>query len=241
MKRYLLLPFAALSLLLATALTPARAEFAVLGCQPGGATPTAGPVPCIVNPLSPYLLEMGIIPGFADFSTTTSGFNVPTYSASLIEGVPAAAGTDVYCISGVAGKVVRIWAWDVSGTETTAGTIPVSININSAIDTGGTPGTAPTIIKHDTTDATAGATIIYYTANPTIGAATGSIRTKKLTLLAPATAVSEALVEFIFPHDYARKPIVLRGAAQQACLNWNAKTTAGNLIDSNITWTETTN
>jgi hypothetical protein len=226
----------AASFLLSGRENTASAEFAVMGCQPGGATPTAAPQPCPTNANTPYFPQVNIVPGFAP-----TNVNVPTYTASLIEGVPAASGTDVLCLSGKAGVVVRIWRWDVSGTETTAGTIPVSINFNSALDTGGTAGTTPTIVPHDPSDAAAGATLIYYTANPTIGSAVGALWTQKLTLLAPATAASDLVAVRDYPHNFATKPIILRTAAQQACLNWNGKTTSGNLIDSNITWTETVN
>lgn len=206
--------------------------------QPGGTTPTAGPIPCPTSAALPYFPLTSPTGNFAD----TANGNVSTYNASLIEGVPAAGATDVVCLTGSATKVVRLWRVELSGTQTTAGIIPISLNFNSAADTGGTAGTAPTIVKADTTDVAASATVIYYTASPTIVTSVGAVATQKVLLPAPAGTSSAPIYPLFMAKDsFLTKPVVIRGIAQQACVNWNAKTTAGNLLDVNFLWTETTN
>lgn len=195
-----------------------------------------GPQPCPTGSTTPYFPETSPKPNYADAQGV-----VNTFYASLVDGVPAASGTDVVCLNGSATKVVRLKRVDISGTQTTAGQTPVSININTAADTGGTAGTTPTIIKADQSGAATAASLIYYTANPTIVTALGAVKTATVTLPAPATAGAAGLVTRFDFGGYDEAHIVLRGVAQQACINWNAKTTTGNKVDVNFVWTETTN
>lgn len=229
-----LVSLAAFALLAAVSFTEPASSQGLATCftQPTG----LGPQPCPTGSTTPYFPETSPKPSYSDAQGV-----INTFYASLIDGVPAASGTDVVCLNGSATKVVRLKRVDISGTQTTAGQTPVSININSAADTGGTPGTAPTIIKADQSAAAASATLIYYTANPTIGGAIGAVKTAQVTLPAPASVGAASLVTRFDFGGYDEGHIVLRGVAQQACVNWNAKSTTGNKVDVNFVWTETTN
>lgn len=96
-----------------------------------------------------------------------------TYSAGFIGLVPAASATDIVCIAGSASKTIRVRDIVLSGSAGTLVTVPVSLIRRAAVNTGGTAaGTtanpANAITKRDTNNGTAVATLVSYTANPTI-------------------------------------------------------------------------
>src|ERR1700676_5128655 len=64
---------------------------------------------------------------------------VTTYAATGVGIVPAASATDIACIAGAAGKVIRLQQIRISGSGT-AISVPVLIRKNASLDTGGTLG-----------------------------------------------------------------------------------------------------
>lgn len=175
----------------------------------------------------------------------TSGYVAKaTYSAVFIGLVPAASTTDLVCIAGSATKTIRLQNFTISGSGT-AISIPITLLRRAAANTGGTAaGTtanpANTISKRDTGQATASATLIAYTANPTIpDSAPTYIDSQQLGVVATTVGVINSPNVFDFGGDDPSllQPPTLRGAAQQICLNLNA-TSATALLTGSLTWTE---
>lgn len=168
-----------------------------------------------------------------------------TYSAAFVGLVPAASATDVACIAGSASKTITLTKVELSGTAGTLVTLPVSLVRRAAADSGGTSaGTtanpANTITKHNAGNSAATATLIAYTANPTINDSAGTrFATKSLTL--PTTTAGTVYVPAVFDFGQAQslqQGIVLRGAAQQVCINLNGVSVSSGVLNGSFTWTE---
>lgn len=166
---------------------------------------------------------------------------VPSYAATSVGLVPAAAATDIACLTGSATKTIRLQAIRVSGSGT-AISVPVIIRKNASADSGGTPATTtalPAPYALDSTNAAASATTIAWTANPTVNDTTpGILDNGNLGLV--ATTVGAAVQPFLLfdfsAQRYAQPPL-LRGIAQQICVNLNA-TTPTALLNISFKWTE---
>ena len=169
-----------------------------------------------------------------------------TYSAGFIGLAPAASATDVICLAGSATKTITLRSIRLSGSAGTLVSLPITLVRRASADTGGTAASttanpANNIAKRDTTTATATATPIAYTANPTIGDSSPTyLDSAELTL--PVTSAGVAIVPLLF--DYAKDTVnllsgpVLRGAAQQVCLNFNAVSVSSGLLNGALVWTE---
>ena len=159
-----------------------------------------------------------------------------TYGASIQGLVPVASATDIFTITGVAGRTVRITRIEVSGTQTTAGQVDIIILKRSTADTLGT-STAPTIVSHDRLNPPATTTVLAYTANPTTGNLVGNLRAGKLFVAAPATASPTTVLAF----DYGTRPsqaLVLRGTGDVIAVNLNGATVTGGSFNIGVEFTE---
>lgn len=159
--------------------------------------------------------------------------NKATYSAAT----SAAAGVagDTVVLTGSASKVTRILRACVSGYATAAASIVAQAIKRTTADTGGTTGTAPTIVKHDTNNVAATDTIALYTAAPTAG--TGApARSDKLFVTAVGTPAQEQDQCWSFGQG-PEQGIVLRGVAEQFAVNLSAAP-AGGSFDIDVEWTE---
>lgn len=178
------------------------------------------------------------IPGVTCASEPT----VATYGATGIGIVPASAATDVACITGSATKVVRIQYIRVSGSSGTLVNVPVTITKHAAANTGGTPATStalPVPYTLDTQNVAVTATTTAYTANPTItDAAAGILDHDIAAFVTTGTASTNGAIIFDYtPRNFNQAP-VLRGIAQQVCVNFNAITVSTGLINVSFRWTE---
>lgn len=170
---------------------------------------------------------------------------IPTYGATSFGLIPVAAGpTDVACINGAAGKVIRIQSIKVTGTGT-AISIPVYINKHVSLDTPAGAGSAlttaiPVPYPFDSSNAAASAvTRAWITANPTIvDAAPGFIDSQILPLA--ATTVGTAIIGTVLfdwrERNFMQAPI-LRSATQEICVNFNTVAVTA-LLNITFTWTE---
>lgn len=166
---------------------------------------------------------------------------VDTYAATSVGLVPAAAATDIACLTGSATRVVRLQAVRVSGSGT-AISVPVLIMKHASANTGGTAATStalPVPYALDSTDATVTATTTAYTANPTIAdSSPGIIDNGNLGVV--ATTVGAAVQPYLL-FDYSSRNFseapTLRGVAQQICVNLNG-TTPTALLNISFRWTE---
>jgi hypothetical protein len=160
----------------------------------------------------------------------------PTYSASIVSLTPPATPTDMVVISGSATKTIRVTKVELSATQTLSGTNNFFIVLRSAADSGGTSSTL-TNIAHDSNNAAATSVVKSYTANPSLGAAVGTLRAIKMFTPAPGTLTTPYI--FDFTNDGIDQGIVLRGTAQQLSLNFNGAALPGGLsITCNIDWSE---
>jgi hypothetical protein len=143
----------------------------------------------------------------------------------------AAAATDVARIIGSNTKTIRVKKVVVSGRTTSGSPVACIIKLikYSTANTGGT-SVATTAVPLDSTSAAATAVANHYTANPTLGTAVGNIATRSITF--QALGLVETLI-FEF-----QNPIVLRGAAQQLSVNFNATSVTNSSICVNFEWEE---
>lgn len=157
-----------------------------------------------------------------------------TYSAAIAGLVPQAAATDIFCIAGSATKTIVVKHISFGGTATALGAYDMLIVRRSTANTGGT-STTPTTVLLDTTNAAGTAAVAAYTANPTLGTLVGLVDAPKFSLAAATGQVNERARSYGQEEDQG---IVLRGAAEQVCLNFNAQTAAGNSINIEVEWRE---
>lgn len=168
---------------------------------------------------------------------------VPTYGATAVGLIPAASATDISCLTGSASRIVRLQYLRVAGTGT-AITVPLLVKKNASADSGGTLGTGtvlPVPYALDSTNVAATATTQSWTANPTVNdSAPGIIDSGALFLAATTTSTAMPYVLFDYAErNYSQAPI-LRGVAQQICLNLNA-TSPTALLTVSWRWTEQPN
>lgn len=159
--------------------------------------------------------------------------NSLTYSASAAVTL-AAAATDFFTITGSASTTVFITKIAISGIQTTGGVSPVSIIKRSTANSGGTSSDIAEI-PHDSSDAAASATVLAYTANPTLGSTVGTIRQRNVPFTG-TTATTNGNV----PIDFGQsgRPVVLRGTGQVLALNLGGATLAGGVAYVDIEWYE---
>lgn len=171
-----------------------------------------------------------------------------TFRAVSIALVLAATPTDFFCIAGSSTKTIRVNTIEVSGTVTTAVNIPVVLLRRVTLDTGGTAASttanpANTIGKLNTTFANSTATLIAYTANPTINDTSPTYLWASTLPLAAATGSGNRLY-LNFNDDnggLTSPPTMTNGqTTQQLCLNGQgtSATLTGNSVQVTIEWTE---
>ena len=159
-----------------------------------------------------------------------------TYSASAVGLVPPAAATDVFTITGSAGKTIKILRVELSGTTTAGSGLSVNASLvkRSTANSGGT-SVATAITPHDSANSAATATVLQYTANPTLGTSVGSPRSKRYSMATAGSLVADAIWDF---RTRPSQAVVLRGTGQVLAINLGGATITGPLIHCNIEWTE---
>lgn len=167
-----------------------------------------------------------------------------TYSSVALALPPAASATDIACIAGSSTKTIYLNRIDISGLAGTLVAAPFTLVRRASADTGGTAATttanwANNIAKNDSTNATNTATLISYSANPTIGDTSPDyIRSAVVTIPTTAAAVQNNGVSWVWnTYSFGQRP-TLRGAAQQFCVNLNAVSISSGVLQLGIEWTE---
>ena len=188
---------------------------------------------------SAAMAQVNVVP---QVGVNTANLRLNTYGSISIGLVPVASATDIWCMSGSASKTIIIHRLIISGTAGTAITTPVVILRRVSLDTGGTPATTtalPVAGKYDSTNATATSVLTAYTANPTI------VDSSPTYLAAPAIsfpvttgAIAPTEINFGGWPDPYDQGLVLRGAAQQVCLNLNAVSISSGVLAISSEWTE---
>ena len=173
-----------------------------------------------------------------------------TYSSAFFGLVPPASATDVVCIAASATKTVRVQRVVIGGTGT-AVSLPIQVVRRASLDSGGTaasttanPGTTTQIASRDTglaTNASASATLVSYTAVPTINdAAPVYLDSGILGVVATTVGTPTPLTVFDWSRDIEnliQVPTLAKGSTQQLCVNFGGVSTTSSL-NGQITWTE---
>ena len=197
-------------------------------------------------------------PAFAQVNTvpqtglTTGYLPKTTYSSAFFGLVPPASATDMVCIAASATKTVRVQRIVLTGSAATAVAVPIQVVRRASLDTGGTaatttanPGVTTQIASRDTTVATnasASATLISYTAVPTINdSAPVYVDSTVLGLAATSVGVVSAPTVFDWSRDIEnllQVPTLAKGSTQQLCVNFGTTSITTGVLTGQITWTE---
>jgi hypothetical protein len=185
----------------------------------------------VIGPLTDTQLRASAV----SVINTPIGNTKVTYSASALGLSAANTPTDIFTIQGSATKKITITRIAFTASQTTAAQRDVVLLKRSTLDTGGT-STVLTSVAHDSTSVAATGVARFYTANPTaVGTLSGNLRTRKV-FIGTATANSDEMIL-----DFGIRPsqaIVLNNVNESLAINLNAITSAGNLIDLSVEWTE---
>lgn len=191
--------------------------------------------------LAPASAQVNVVP---QVGTITATLNKLTYRAVSIGLVPPASATDIFCITGSASRTIKVTGFTVQGIATTAITAPVVVLRRASVDTGGTAAStianpANTIGKSDTQNSAATATLIAYTANPTIVDTSPTYLAASHVSL-PLTTGNASALSLTFGSNLPQftQQVVLRGIADQVCLNLQAATVLGGSLNITASWTE---
>lgn len=192
---------------------------------------------------TPALAQVNVVP---QIGVTFGYIPKATYSAAFIGLVPPASATDTVCIAGSASKIVKVTSIKLSGSAGTLVSLPVTLVRRASANTGGTAASttanpANTISKRDTTQAAATATLVSYTAVPTIVDTSPTyLDTQTLTLPVTSAGTSSSVLNFNYASDIANlnAPVTLRGIAEQVCLNLNTISVSSGVLNGVISWTE---
>lgn len=198
------------------------------------------------------LLGSLALPSFAQVNTVPqvgviSGVQTKqTYRAVSIGLAPAASATDFFCIAGSNTRLVRVTGFTASGVAGTLNTVPVVVVRRAAANTAGTAAStianpANTIGKLDSNNATATATLIAYTANPTITDSSPTyIATGNLTTPTAAAGTNSPRLEFNFGANLPQfaQQLTLRSNAEQICLNMQGSSISSGVLQVTVGWTE---
>lgn len=163
----------------------------------------------------------------------------PAYMSAIVGLVPAAAATDIFTISGVANKIVRVNQIMISGIATAAAAIPISIVKRTTANTAGTATTVSPVAMDSSQKSASNALIQAYTANPTLGSITngGPIAAARMILSTASASVGSSPTTFAFERMYLKQPVLI-GANESLCVNYGGITAAGNSIDIAIAYSE---
>ncbi len=178
-------------------------------------------------------------------SVNCANIRQATYSAVSLGLVPAASATDIFCISGSASKAISIRRITISGTAGTLVTAPFTLLRRASLDTGGTAATTtalPVASAHLSTNATATAVLVAYTANPTI-VDTSPLYFKSDTVSLNTTSALVSGPRLIWEAGtqvdaYSQGFDIPSGSTQQYCINLNAISVTSGLLNISITWVE---
>jgi hypothetical protein len=157
-----------------------------------------------------------------------------TYSAFAT--FTAAAG-DIAVLPGSASTTIRVTRVEVSiSTSGTSAIEAVQLVKRSAADTGGTSA-AMTAVPHDSAFAAASAAPLSYTVAPSLGAAVGAIRGVQFNDSSNTALPGANTWLWTFGGDRPSSTIVLRGVAQELCINLGGAVATQTAVVS-FEWTE---
>lgn len=157
-----------------------------------------------------------------------------SYAGSVSALASVASATDIATITGNASTTVYVTRITISATQTTGGQVRVDLVKRSAANTAGSSASI-TAIPLDATDAAASATLLSYTANPTPGAAVGTVKTALIAVGGTTSTTSDVQV---FDFGINGKPLTLSGTAQVLAVNLAGVTVTGGSFYVTFEWYE---
>lgn len=168
-----------------------------------------------------------------------------TYSAVAQNLVPAAAATDILCISSSASKSLSIAEVDVSGILASGTASPlISIVHHTVLDTGGTGASgaaAPVAFSNVSTNPASTAVLSAFTANPTINDTSPALVRNVFYTMGTSAAVAQSPLFWLFgtagTDEYLQRLDQLKNVTGQYCVNLNGATLTASLAIA-ISWTE---
>ena len=167
----------------------------------------------------------------------------PTYSASSIGLVPAASATDIFCLAPSTTRNMSIRKITIGGTAGTAIDTPFILYKRATVDTGGTAATglaAPVAAGLGTTDPASTATLIAYTANPTITDSSPIVMDiATVPIDVTTTANGQTTLTYGTSQDLFSKGLDLpKNSTKQLCVNLNGVSISSGVLDINAQWQE---
>lgn len=170
-----------------------------------------------------------------------------TYAAASTYTAPAANTTDFWQIYGSDTKTIKILRIEAAY----AGAYPNAVSDKfflikrSTANSGGT-STVLTNVALDSTNSAATAVVRIYTANPSsLGTTVGRVHSGLLANAFPSasgypSSLASRSSQMIFDHNLTGQAIVLRGATEGLCLNFNSVIPSATtpLIAVTVFWTE---
>lgn len=148
----------------------------------------------------------------------------------------AATPTVVWELAGSATRTVHVRSVSISCTKTADGIANVQLIKYSAAATGGT-AVATTEVSYDTANAANTAQARHFTAEPTPGAAVGTVAIKQGIFAAPAGTATVVPTVFTFGEGMEQQ-LILRGVAQNVAINMGAATLTGAICAVTARWME---
>ena len=179
----------------------------------------------------------------------TSYLKNSTYASTTLALAPASSATDVACISGSTTREVHLTRIAISGTAGTLVTLPVTLLLRHSLDTGGTAGTttanwANNKAPLNTSDVASTATLISYSANPTITDTSPTyIRTGVISLNTTAALVAAPPLTWLFGNPvnvFDKEPTIPAATTvvKQFCLNFNGVSVSTGVLNLDVEWQE---
>lgn len=169
---------------------------------------------------------------------TSSEGGAATYSCAFDDLVGASSCTNLVRISGSATKTVYVQEIRFSATATAAKTLDVRLVKYSTADADGT-SSAGVAIPHSSDDGAATAAVLLYTANPTVGTATGALRATRYTIAVVDAAATQGEVVYDLKGYNGGKGVRLEGTAQGLAIHLDGESPgSGNSWAGSITWIE---
>jgi len=169
-----------------------------------------------------------------------AGSTKATYTVLITATAPYATPTDWVVLRGSATKVVTVVRTSFTGFATAATNILFTYKKHNIANTGGTLGTTPAIIKRDTADGAATASILLYSTAPTIDAS--AIIVENIWTQLAVTMTTSSVLPTPVVHEYslgAYEPWVLHGVAEEFAINFaGVAVPAGALYTYEITFSE---
>src|SRR6266700_4893749 len=175
----------------------------------------------------------------APIRAESAGSTKATYTYLITATAPYATPTDWVVLRGSSSKLVKVVRTSFVGFATAATNILYTYKTHSIADTGGT-STTPAIIQRDSLDPAPTASILLYSAAPTINASAIIVENVWFALAGTMATASSLPVPRVAEYSLgAYEPWVLHGVAQEFAINFaGAAIPAGGLYTYEITWTE---